>query len=171
MALKLRHTFCFFERRKLSVTASSLNDNDDYIVLHRPTATFQLSNKTVHRTFSLQFHRLASTQTRKMSSGDDAAHPPVVVALEDAKAFIQRCMNKAGATAEHSRQMAEVLIMADHRGHFSHGLNRLGNKKKNWIHTVLRRWSIYWMELDFRIGLNDHCNCWLFDLLISCFSM
>ncbi|OQV16970.1 Malate/(S)-sulfolactate dehydrogenase [Hypsibius exemplaris] len=62
---------------------------------------------------------------RRMSSTDSADYKPVLVSVPEAKAFIKRCMEKAGASAEHSQQMADVLVMADHRGHYSHGLNRL----------------------------------------------
>jgi hypothetical protein len=71
-----------------------------------------------------EISRLFSVCSKKMNSADSSEH--VLVAVSESKAFIQRCMEKAGATSEHSQQMAEVLVMGDHRGHFSHGLNRLG---------------------------------------------
>lgn len=36
------------------------------------------------------------------------------------------CLTTAGACEDHARQMTEVLIEGDVRGHYSHGLNRLG---------------------------------------------
>lgn len=36
------------------------------------------------------------------------------------------CMMKAGAAEDHARQLADVLVEGDIRGHYSHGLNRLG---------------------------------------------
>ncbi|VDM92185.1 unnamed protein product, partial [Onchocerca ochengi] len=35
------------------------------------------------------------------------------------------CMTKAGTSKSHAQQLADVLIEADIRGHYSHGLNRL----------------------------------------------
>lgn len=39
-----------------------------------------------------------------------------------------KCLTTAGAAQDHARQMADVLIEGDVRGHYSHGLNRLGGK-------------------------------------------
>lgn len=36
-----------------------------------------------------------------------------------------RCMITAGAKPDHAQSLAAALILADYRGHFSHGLNRL----------------------------------------------
>lgn len=43
-----------------------------------------------------------------------------------AKSFIERCMQAMQVTPQHATQLADVLVEADYRGHFSHGLNRLG---------------------------------------------
>ena len=45
---------------------------------------------------------------------------------EEAYAFVVRCMQKAGTALESSRALADVIVKADARGVFSHGLNRLG---------------------------------------------
>ncbi|KJH50412.1 malate/L-lactate dehydrogenase [Dictyocaulus viviparus] len=39
--------------------------------------------------------------------------------------FIVDCMMKLGVVKSHAAQLADVLIEADVRGHYSHGLNRL----------------------------------------------
>uniref|UniRef100_A0A0K0CXI5 Malate dehydrogenase n=1 Tax=Angiostrongylus cantonensis TaxID=6313 RepID=A0A0K0CXI5_ANGCA len=39
--------------------------------------------------------------------------------------FIVDCMKMQGVTESHAGQLADVLIEADVRGHYSHGLNRL----------------------------------------------
>lgn len=36
------------------------------------------------------------------------------------------CMVKTGTSKDHAQQLADVLVAADVRGHYSHGLNRLG---------------------------------------------
>ena len=48
-----------------------------------------------------------------------------LVEVEEAKAFTHRCVEQSGATAEHAASLADVLVAADQRGHYSHGLNRL----------------------------------------------
>lgn len=49
-----------------------------------------------------------------------------VVPLEEIRGFVVRCMEAVGTRTDHSEALAELLVTADHRGHFSHGLNRLG---------------------------------------------
>jgi len=47
------------------------------------------------------------------------------VALSEMHSFMMRCMEKAGAKTQHSKALADLLVAADYRGHYSHGLNRL----------------------------------------------
>jgi len=47
------------------------------------------------------------------------------IALKEMHAFMVRCMQKAGAKVDHSTSLADLLLAADYRGHYSHGLNRL----------------------------------------------
>lgn len=47
------------------------------------------------------------------------------VPLKNVKSFIINCIKNAGASETHGKDIAEVLVAADYRGHFSHGLNRL----------------------------------------------
>lgn len=35
-------------------------------------------------------------------------------------------MVAVGTKPHHARSLAEVLVEGDHRGHYSHGLNRMG---------------------------------------------
>lgn len=65
----------------------------------------------------------------------------VVVAVDEAKSFITRCIVKAGINACHAEQMADVLVTGDYRGHFSHGLNRLGG-------FCVLVWPILWIEFS-----------------------
>uniref|UniRef100_A0A915PDW4 Malate dehydrogenase n=1 Tax=Setaria digitata TaxID=48799 RepID=A0A915PDW4_9BILA len=48
-----------------------------------------------------------------------------IVEIQEAVRFAVDCMVKAGTSKKHAEQLADVLIMADIRGHYSHGLNRL----------------------------------------------
>ena len=49
-----------------------------------------------------------------------------LVKVQEVSAFVQRCMCRIGTNPDHAKQLAELLVAADSRGHFSHGLNRLG---------------------------------------------
>ncbi|KAG8303545.1 hypothetical protein J6590_007203 [Homalodisca vitripennis] len=40
--------------------------------------------------------------------------------------FCVDCMTLVGTSKPHAVALAEVLVEADHRGHYSHGINRLG---------------------------------------------
>ena len=44
----------------------------------------------------------------------------------EVKRFIVDCMTKVGTKRTHAASLAENLTAADYRGHYSHGLNRLG---------------------------------------------
>ena len=48
------------------------------------------------------------------------------VAKNEMENFMLRCMIAAGSKNDHAKSLAACLIAADYRGHFSHGLNRLG---------------------------------------------
>lgn len=51
-----------------------------------------------------------------------------IVTLPEFHAFVVRCMRAAGIeTDDDAGVLADLLVSADYRGHFSHGLNRLGN--------------------------------------------
>ena len=50
----------------------------------------------------------------------------VIVPVENLRKFTQSVIVKAGAKESHAEALAELIVSADHRGHFSHGLNRLG---------------------------------------------
>jgi len=61
--------------------------------------------------------------TKNIGSGAEGC----LVAKAEVTAFIERCMVAAGTKPAHAKALADNLTMADYRGHFSHGLNRLGN--------------------------------------------
>ena len=44
---------------------------------------------------------------------------------QEAREFIQRVIEKCNSPASHAAALADVVIAADLRGHYSHGLNRL----------------------------------------------
>jgi len=49
-----------------------------------------------------------------------------LVTSKEVKRFVTECMVAVGAAASHGGLLADTLIAADSRGHYSHGLNRLG---------------------------------------------
>ena len=86
-----------------------------------------ISRNYVLRRSLLKCVRIATqpNDARGNSSNADASTRDRVH-ISEVKAFIERCMLSAGAKMSHGCQLAEVLVAADYRGHFSHGLNRLG---------------------------------------------
>ena len=48
------------------------------------------------------------------------------VKMADIESFIVRCMKAVNTPEDHATSLAKVLLAGDSRGHFSHGLNRLG---------------------------------------------
>ena len=60
---------------------------------------------------------------RLMSTGNNDKSP--IVPVDEVSGFIQRCMVAVGTDPKHALALAENLTTADHRGHFSHGFNRL----------------------------------------------
>jgi len=67
----------------------------------------------------------AATVTYRKKFGGESGG--ILVAKSEVTAFIERCMVAAGTKPAHAKALADNLTMADYRGHFSHGLNRLGN--------------------------------------------
>lgn len=41
------------------------------------------------------------------------------------RSFVANCMQAIGADSEQALQLADLLVTADLRGHYSHGVNRL----------------------------------------------
>lgn len=48
------------------------------------------------------------------------------VPLGEVRRFCIDCMTAVGTLPAHAVALADVLVEADRRGHFSHGINRLG---------------------------------------------
>lgn len=70
----------------------------------------------------LDVARFYATESKSGNNGH------YLVTKSEMEEFMFKCMIKSGAKIEHARSLASCLILADYRGHFSHGLNRLGNK-------------------------------------------
>ena len=48
------------------------------------------------------------------------------VAVNEVRRFIKSTLKVAGGLPDQCEDLADILIAADSRGHYSHGLNRLG---------------------------------------------
>ncbi|XP_035521294.1 uncharacterized oxidoreductase YjmC-like [Morone saxatilis] len=48
-----------------------------------------------------------------------------LISKVEVQGFIERCMIAVGTKPNHACSLAEVLVEGDHRGHYSHGLNRM----------------------------------------------
>ncbi|XP_078615013.1 putative oxidoreductase YjmC isoform X1 [Branchiostoma floridae x Branchiostoma japonicum] len=57
-----------------------------------------------------------------MAAASVASH---IVPKQEVIAFVERCMGAVGTPVAHASALAQALMTADYRGHFSHGLNRL----------------------------------------------
>ncbi|GFO11273.1 malate dehydrogenase [Plakobranchus ocellatus] len=56
----------------------------------------------------------------------ESGESQVIVPAESLRKFIVKAAEKVGARSEHAQVLAELLVSADQRGHYSHGMNRLG---------------------------------------------
>ena len=50
----------------------------------------------------------------------------LIITVDEMANFMVRALVAAGAHPDHAAKHAALLVTADYRGHFSHGLNRLG---------------------------------------------
>ncbi|KAI6198072.1 hypothetical protein M3Y94_01301700 [Aphelenchoides besseyi] len=93
-----------------------------------------------------------------------------VVKVEDMRRFVVDCMAAVGAKEENGKKVADLLIAADQRGHYSHGLNRLriymedcrsGNCDPNAQPTILRqKGATAWIDGNNGLGavVGDYCT-------------
>ncbi|KAI6230459.1 hypothetical protein M3Y99_01065100 [Aphelenchoides fujianensis] len=70
-------------------------------------------------------HRWASFFRRNSSSSTMTSDQKFVVKRDEMHRFVVDCMAAVGAKEENGAKVADLLISADVRGHYSHGLNRL----------------------------------------------
>lgn len=62
----------------------------------------------------------------QLSRGVATTPKEIFVKRPEAEAFIKRCMTAVKTNPKHAEQLAQCLVAADYRGHYSHGFNRLG---------------------------------------------
>ncbi|XP_048241076.1 uncharacterized oxidoreductase YjmC-like [Haliotis rufescens] len=67
----------------------------------------------------------AGRQTHCQCFYSSASDSWQAVPVQEVQRFIEECMATVGTRADHATSLANNLVTADHRGHYSHGLNRL----------------------------------------------
>lgn len=99
-----------------------------------------------------------------------------IVTLDEARRFAVSCFRSNDrAPKSHALEMAEALVGADYRGHFSHGLNRLEmylnelNKKTSdgWAVPAILNETIATAWVDGRNGLGMVVGNWCMDLAVE----
>lgn len=55
-----------------------------------------------------------------------------VIAIDEVKRFMSDCALAVGVPQSHAKALADLLAEADYRGHYSHGMNRLG-RLPTWV--------------------------------------
>lgn len=77
---------------------------------------------------NIAIHLLVSISAVRSEQVNEAVSLPYrcLIAQAEVQAFIERCMLSVGTRPSHARSLAEVLVEGDQRGHYSHGLNRMG---------------------------------------------
>lgn len=93
----------------------------------------------------------SSTSINKDAHDDANQSSPVPV--EEVRRYATECMISAGAGRDHSAALAELLVTADYRGHYSHGLNRLGTN--NWYSIKL---SLIWYSYRLHRNVRERCT-------------
>lgn len=81
---------------------------------------FQIDNfQQVKFYLALESRRLAMSACGKKEAFS-------LVPMYEARRFMEDCLIAVGTCKQFAGEMADVLIAADSRGHYSHGMNRLG---------------------------------------------
>jgi Malate/L-lactate dehydrogenases len=52
----------------------------------------------------------------------------MVAPRKEVTRFVTAALKAVGAREDNAQQLADVLVDADYKGHFSHGINRIGKK-------------------------------------------
>ncbi|XP_034031893.1 uncharacterized oxidoreductase YjmC-like isoform X1 [Thalassophryne amazonica] len=71
-----------------------------------------------------QWHATADCQIQEAHQAT-VSMSRCVISIAEVQSFIERCMTAVGTKPNHAKSLAEVLVAGDHRGHYSHGLNRM----------------------------------------------
>ena len=61
---------------------------------------------------------------------------------EEVRSFIIRSLETVGTKTEHAKIMAELLVIADYRGHYSYGMNRIGLYGNTYLNPCPITWDV-----------------------------
>jgi hypothetical protein len=76
----------------------------------------------------------------------------MVVPIEEVKRFMVEAMVTVGTVQQHAEQMADVLVAADYMGHYSHGLNRLGEWSPIYGHGYFAKFNESGATINIRVN-------------------
>ena len=87
-----------------------------------------------------KFPATHALKVARFSNEKDSEMPPTRTEVEkwqgitetDMLDFMSTCLKKAGASASHADIVSQVLVSADKRGIYSHGINKLGKTYFNY---------------------------------------
>uniref|UniRef100_A0A336KKY3 CSON011745 protein n=1 Tax=Culicoides sonorensis TaxID=179676 RepID=A0A336KKY3_CULSO len=96
----------------------------EFKIINNNRRNFNETNSVEFRPFSAQIRSFHNTSS-KMASTQYENDQPNVISVEEARRFMIDCFVKANVPEKHAIAQADLLIAADVRGHFSHGMNRL----------------------------------------------
>ncbi|XP_065320295.1 uncharacterized oxidoreductase YjmC-like [Gordionus sp. m RMFG-2023] len=97
-------------------------DTTCYYSTHRSSDSF---SDSTFLTRKLEDARLDFDNEIMTTAPPAASCEKILVQLGEAKRFAVESMKAVGTQEDHAIALAELLVTADYRGHFSHGLNRL----------------------------------------------
>ncbi|EJW83010.1 malate/L-lactate dehydrogenase [Wuchereria bancrofti] len=103
-------------RLKVTPTFLSLSCHSNGICIHRCYVIVNIKRSKIFDCTSNLNRNVATTV-----NADDK-----IIAVQEVTRYMIQCMTKTGTSESHAKQLADVLVAADIRGHYSHGLNRLG---------------------------------------------
>ncbi|XP_026479996.1 uncharacterized protein LOC113386430 [Ctenocephalides felis] len=84
-----------------------------------------LRNKNILKASRRLYSTCKKSDNKKSKDGCKVNHEDLRCCKDDSKRFIKECLIKAKACDKNADQQAALLIAADLRGHYSHGMNRL----------------------------------------------
>ncbi|KAH7727737.1 Protein F36A2.3 [Aphelenchoides avenae] len=104
-----------------------------------------------------------------MTSAECKSKVSYVVDVAEMKKFVVECMSKVGTPENEATQLAELLILADQRGHYSHGMNRLhiyledvngGVGKDGAPYVLKQKGATAWVEGNNALGVvvGNYCT-------------
>ena len=108
-----------FRRKSSSLFSPPPNSTKVTAVTAKPQHLLQFRPANFHCTSTAE-----TDQKTTMSQGSE--NGARIVAKSEMAAFMVRVMTAVGVSEEHAASLADCLVTGDYRGHYSHGLNRLG---------------------------------------------